>query len=106
MTVHGYICRSCGGTFDEPRLHREDYSTRADGRCPFCGSQDITEATLCDDCEKLIPAEPGLNYQLCPECREAVRDRFEYLLSRAFRRLEIDYLNDYYDGELFGVNKK
>lgn len=105
MMTCGLICRDCGRTFDEPEYRFVDDALAADERCPFCGSASFTDAAFCEDCDAPVPYEPGLEYQLCSECREALAEQFEALISRTFRPCEIKFLNDRYDGEYFGMKK-
>ena len=37
--------------------------------CPFCKSDDISEAERCEECGEYFPGEM-LDMSLCPECRE------------------------------------
>ncbi len=105
MTTCGFICHECGRTFDEPEYRFEDESLAATEHCPSCGSTNFTDAIFCEDCDTLTAYEPGRSWQFCPECREALAEQFEALISRTFRPCEIRFLNDRYDGEYFGKEK-
>ena len=78
-----YICLRCGTVSEEhdalcffPEVHDElpEKPTEWMARlcCPECGSEDLEEAELCDECgEYFLRSELDEN-DLCPACREKV----------------------------------
>ena len=70
-----YICDGCGDITDDPTIMRQReydgldsppyrYSTYM--TCDGCGSEEVREISICEECE-LFEAEPG--YDECRDCR-------------------------------------
>jgi hypothetical protein len=92
-----WVCKECDGSFDEPKIIRDDPSPKglslAPGyyeyaSCPFCGSEDIELAHKCNHrgCERLIP----LDEILCPEHEIELSSR----LIKFKRELNAEYFED------------
>lgn len=51
-----FVCQSCGGTFDTPKIAFEPHPELEDKMpeccyvCPFCGENEIEEARFCGLC--------------------------------------------------------
>lgn len=76
--VSYYICKDCNGTMDStealcffPEIHAEldERPTEwiAECRCIYCGSDNLEEIGLCEECEGIF-SESELQEGLCPEC--------------------------------------
>lgn len=52
-----FICNHCGATFDDPLVRTvfEDGFQLETRHCPYCGSEDFTDAIECDTCGQFVP---------------------------------------------------
>ena len=102
------ICCDCGQAFETP-VNELDPHPELDGCpqeirciCPFCSSADLSPARSCDRCGAWYPVSAVPPYGLCRKCLNDADTRFKRLLAKNFTAGEIEFLNDYYDGDYFG----
>lgn len=96
-----YICKECGGTFDEPNVIPEfhpagDGFVREDfGYCPYCGSSAWEQAYPCLKCGEAV-ADSDYFFHLCRRCeteaKRGLQDYFDTLTKE-----ELDFLSWEYD---------
>lgn len=71
------ICKNCEQLFDEDEFRSIDVSQWIDDRryeeyehvCPYCGSDDYSEAVECKSCGEYVPEECAYN-GYCEDCVE------------------------------------
>ena len=82
-----YICEDCGKIFDEEEvvvIHDDPspagvslpsgyYTYRC---CPYCDSEDISEATECEVCGKMMSVNSG-EENICDECIDDISKELE-----------------------------
>lgn len=77
-----YYCEDCGEIFDEDDIKYEDESFQVEywgsmvtcpassAHCPYCNSEDIDEASKCDECGEYFNPDDLDEDGLCEDCRE------------------------------------
>ena len=77
-----YYCEHCGEIFDEDDIKYEDESFLVEywgsmvtcpcysSHCPYCNSEDIDEASKCDECGEYFNPDDLDEDGLCEHCRE------------------------------------
>ncbi len=104
-----YFCENCCCVFDEPgtlyETHGELPGRPAESflRCPCCGDTDVRPVRECDVCGAPSP-DVSSTLPLCAACRKDLRGRFEDLLRSYFAEDEIEWLNEMYETERFGMD--
>lgn len=105
-----YICLTCRRVFEDPLIVPEthfelpEHPVEKFPVCPACEEANYEEAQECVMCDTFTE-ESQLKAFLCPQCQKAAEARFIRLLSDNFTREELEYLNEYYDGRYFGLEK-
>jgi DNA-directed RNA polymerase subunit RPC12/RpoP len=103
-----YICLHCGHEFEEPHnRYNKRWSDSDDSEpcCPNCGSEDIEEALICEECGAVKSADEIVN-GMCADCisiaAEDMRQAYEYgadrtevielngVLAMAFSKVQIE----------------
>mgnify|MGYP002514325182 CR=1 FL=1 len=100
-----WMCIHCGHEFDEPHQEYDKGTGRYDYDCPNCGSEDIEEALICDECGAVKSADEIVN-GMCADCiniaAEDMRQAYEYgadrtevielngVLAMAFSKVQIE----------------
>lgn len=97
----GYICMDCGCEFMGPCVVQDNYGLPGGyyeqfDTCPACGSAEIEDAYLCNDCGATIP-ESQSAYGLCKSCEAEARRKLKTCIF-SMSPSERVYLNDLYDG--------
>ena len=68
-----YICKTCHGVFEMPRMAQElvtrDPLAYEDIlECPECGSDEVEEAKLCAECGRYFCEDDLIGGHICEEC--------------------------------------
>lgn len=98
------ICLGCGGAFEEPEVRASAEVLDVAGEpvrlkyyaCPFCGSDEIEEASRCALCGEQQP-EPELRGGLCPVCIEELRRKVKNFTA-SLEPAETEFIRDCWDG--------
>jgi len=102
-----YICLECGKQFDTPDtvtiVHHELQGGAKEVfcYCPHCGDSQYEFAKECTICGTVI-GETQARFGLCGGCEENADKKFRDALKQ-FKKEEIEYLNNQYDGDYFGL---
>lgn len=100
-----FFCLNCEEYFETPRSETtwsySDYIGHGGGfpettdSCPLCGSDDIEECRdKCDVCHETVYETITVgNFELCPECRDKLRDIMDKTLSDVVGELDIDSMD-------------
>lgn len=69
--------------------------------CPECGGE-YEKVRMCSQCDTYI-GESQARFNLCLDCEIDAEKRFEDMLLASFTKAELEYLNNQYQGEYFGI---
>lgn len=84
-----FKCYDCGYEFDEPETWTERHGEAFSG-CPRCNGS-FDEAKHCDNCgEYFLESERN---DVCQDCIDDLKERYEKVLNANFTESEIDILN-------------
>ena len=88
-----YKCNNCGAEDFEPKCGEKDEYGMGQYVCPECGSDSIEEGYTCPICGKYS------EFSFCAECKDDIQTRFSAMLHENFSELEIEAINEIFDGE-------
>lgn len=78
-----YICNECRITFYEPFVVKENHGMEGGyceekECCPFCGSGDFEEATVCEKCGRDMPQSQN-EFHLCKKCEQNADEKWSVI---------------------------
>ena len=106
-----YVCLECGRSFHEDDVEVvKEYHYELEDRayekrhiCPYCKSANFEEGSYCQQCGDEI-SESQAKFGLCADCEIEADEKFKELLEEYFTKNEIEYLNNQYCDEYFGLD--
>lgn len=88
-----YFCEYCGEGFDFPERTTDEFGEPA-ACCPWCKSEDFSEARYCKVCDELVKKENTVD-GICEECQGRLQRDYRNLMLAEFKPVEIRYLEDH-----------
>lgn len=98
------ICLGCGGAFEEPEVRASAEVLDIAGEpvrlkyyaCPFCGSDEIEDASCCALCG-VFASQEDLAGGLCGACIEELRRKVKNFTA-SLEPAETEFIRDCWDG--------
>lgn len=90
-----FICLHCGHEFEEPHNRynkRWSDSDDSEPTCPNCGSEDIEEALVCEECGAVKSSDDIIN-GICSGCLTEAAEDYKTAFEYGSERTEVVELN-------------